>query len=148
MLLTAKILLTVATLGYSAIPFAFDSNKTHWFNPSWTRHARFHCVWQVMSYVYIGLLSLFLIWSPGAAFWHIWIAAILAGCAYGGFWTAVALRNKLGLALVDEVNGVPPFMLPILGKCDANVTLFTTAVILLGSGATALAIAATAAVAM
>lgn len=142
MLLTAKILLTIATLGYSAIPFAFDSNKTHWFNPSWTPHARFHCVWQVMSYVYIGIVALFLIWTAETASWHIWLAAILAGCAYGGFWTAVFLRNRMGLELVDEVNGVPPFMLPILGECDANVTLFTTAVIILGTGAAVLAIAA------
>jgi hypothetical protein len=146
MFITAKILLTIATLGYSAIPFAFDSNKTHWFNPSWTAHARFHCVWQVMSYVYIGILSLGLIWTAQTVNWQIWVAALLALCTYGGFWTAVFLRNRLGLKLVDDVNGVPPFMLPILGECDANVTLFTTAVILLGSGSAALAIAAVTAI--
>lgn len=144
MLLTAKILLTIATLGYSAIPFAFDSNDTHWFNPSWTKHARFHCVWQVMSYVYIGILALVLIWTAQEVSWQIWIAAILAACSYGGFWTAVALRKRFDLELVDDVNGVPPFMLPVLGECDANVTLFTTAVIILGSGAAALALAAAA----
>lgn len=146
MFLAAKILLTIATLGYSAIPFAFDSNKTHWYNPSWTPHARFHCVWQVMSYVYIGLLSLVLIWTADLHSWHIWIAATLSLCAYGGFWTAVFLRKRIGLELVDKVNGVPPFMLPVLGQCDANVTLFTTAVILLGTGAAVLAMAAATAV--
>ncbi|WP_330646906.1 hypothetical protein [Thioclava sp. FTW29] len=142
MLLTAKILLTLATLGYSAIPLAFDSNKTHWFNDSWTPHGRFHCVWQVMSYVYMALIALGLIWTASSVNWQIWLSAGLAACAYGGFWTAVALRKKLGLALVDDVNGVPPFMLPVLGECDANVTLFTTAVILLGTGAGALSLAA------
>lgn len=144
MLLTAKILLTIATLGYSAIPFAFDSNETHWYNSSWTPHGRFHCVWQVMSYVYMGLVALVLIWTATEPSWHIWLAAILAACAYGGFWTAVMLRKRMGLELVDEVNGVPPFMLPVLGECDANVTLFTTAVIVLGTGAAALALAAAA----
>lgn len=144
MLLAAKILLTISTLGYSLIPFAFDSNKTHWFNPSWTPHARFHCVWQVMSYVYIGLLSLFLIWTAGDSTWQIWIAATLAFCAYGGFWTAVLMRPIYKGHLVDEVNGVPPFMLPILGECDANVTLFTTAVLILMSGCLVLAGAAAA----
>ena len=146
MLLTAKILLTIATLGYSAIPFLFDSNKTHWYNKSWTAHGRFHCVWQVMSYVYIGIVALVLIWTASAVTWHIWLAAILAACAYGGFWTAVFLRGKFGLDLdlVDEVDGVPPFMLPVIGESDANVTLFTTAVIILGTGAAALAIAAAA----
>ncbi len=145
MLLTAKILLTIASLGYSAIPFAFDSNKTHWFNPSWTSHAKFHCVWQVMSYVYIGILSLVLIWTAGGDKWPLWIAALLACCTYGGFWTAVAMRPIYGGTLVDEVNGVPPFIFKILGKereCDANVTLFTTAVILLCTGAVFLATAA------
>ena len=142
MLLTAKILLTIASLGYSAIPFLFDSNKTHWFNPSWTPHARFHCVWQVMSYVYIALVALVLIWTAGDAKWPIWVAASLAFCAYGGFWTAVALRPVYGGHLVDEVNGVPPFILPLLGKCDANVTLFTSAVLILMSGCVVLAGAA------
>ncbi len=142
MLLTAKILLTISTLGYSAIPFTFDTNKTHWFNPSWTRHARFHNVWQVMSYVYIAIIALILIWTADTVNWQLWVAAGLSLCAYAGFWTAYFLRNRLDLAIVDEVNGVPPFLLPVLGPCDANITLFTTAVFLLGSGCGALAIAA------
>jgi len=145
MLLTAKILLTVSSLGYSAIPLAFDSNKTHWFNPSWTSHARFHCVWQVMSYVYIAILSLVLIWTAGDTKWQIWIAAALSLCAYGGFWSAVLMRPLYGGSLVDEVNGVPPFIFNILGKprvCDANVTLFTTAVLILFTAALFLGTAA------
>lgn len=143
MLLTAKILLTLSSLGYSLIPFAFDSNKTHWFNPSWTPHARFHCVWQVMSYVYMGILALFLVWTAGEETWQLWIAAILSLCAYGGFWTAVLFRPIYDGHLVDKVNGVPPFMIKILGKkraCDANVTLFTIAVLILFSATTFLAL--------
>lgn len=34
MLLTAKVLLTFVTLGYSAIPSLFDFNNTHATNPS------------------------------------------------------------------------------------------------------------------
>lgn len=142
MLLTAKILLTIATLGYSAIPFSFDSNKTHWFNPSWTGHARFHCVWQVMSYVYLGILALYLIWTSHTDSWQLWLAATLAGCAYGGFWTAVFLRRRLSLQIVDEINGVPPFMIPIIGSCDANVTLFSTAVVVLGTACAAISLIA------
>jgi len=66
MLLAIKILLTIATLGYSAIPGIFDSNNTHATNPSWTGHARYHIVWQVSSYVYVALLMLCLIWIAGA----------------------------------------------------------------------------------
>lgn len=134
MLITAKILLTIATLGYSAIPLLFDSNKTHWFNPSWTGHARFHCVWQVMSYCYIGLIALFLIWTAGSDVWPLWIAAFTAGGIYLGFWSAVVLRGVYGGWIVDHVHGVPPFQWNVFGlkfETDANLTLFTPAVLLL-----------------
>ncbi len=45
MLLTAKILLTIATLGCSAIPTVFDWNASHATKPAWTGHARYHVVW-------------------------------------------------------------------------------------------------------
>jgi hypothetical protein len=38
----------------------FDSNIPHAANPSWTPHARYQVVWQVSSYVYNGLIALFL----------------------------------------------------------------------------------------
>jgi hypothetical protein len=127
MLMTTKILLTIATLGYSAIPAFFDSNNTHATNPSWTGHARFHVVWQVSSYVYIGLLALVLVWSAGSAVGPLWIATLLAAGAYGGFWTAYVTRPIYNGGLVDEVNGVPPFLWNIAGRrieTDANVTIF------------------------
>lgn len=131
MLLTAKILLTVTTLGYSAIPAVFDSNETHATNPSFPGHARFHVVWQVSSYVYVALLALYLIWTAGADTWPLWQAAILSAAAYGGFWSAVLFRPAYGGTLVSEVNPVPTFKWTIAGKAvetDANITLFTPAV--------------------
>lgn len=136
MLLLAKILLTLATLGYSAIPAKFDSNNTHATNPCFDPHARFHVVWQVSSYVYIAVLALYLIWSAGAEHWPLWIAAILAASAYGGFWSAVVSRPSYGGHLLSSVNPVPPFNWTIGGRrvtTDANVTLFTAAVIVLAA---------------
>jgi hypothetical protein len=133
MLLTAKVLLSLATLGYSAIPGFFDTNNTHATNPSWTGHARYHVVWQVSSYVYIAVLMLYLIWTAGTDTWPLWIVTITAGCVYGGFWTALVLRPVYGGLLVDKVNGVPPFNWNLFGlkfQTDANVSLFTPAVIL------------------
>lgn len=141
MLLTAKILLTAATLGYSAIPAFFDSNPTHATNPSFPGHARFHVVWQVSSYVYVALLALYLIWTAGTDTWPLWIAAILAGSAYLGFWSAVAFRPVYGGKLVSEVNPVPAFNWNIAGlkfQTDANVTIFTPAVLVLLAGVYAL----------
>jgi hypothetical protein len=142
MLLTIKILLTIATLGYSAIPGIFDSNSTHATNPSWTGHARYHVVWQVSSYIYVAVLMLYLIWTAGTDLRLLWIAAITAACMYGGFWTAYAFRPAYGGWLVDKVNGVPDFKWHVLGsrfQTDANVSLFTPAVAVLIAAAIMLA---------
>jgi hypothetical protein len=138
MLLTIKVLLTIATLGYSAIPGMFDSNSTHATNPSWTGHARYHVVWQVSSYVYLAILMLCLIWTAGTESWPLWIAAITAACMYGGFWTAYAFRPVYGGWLVDKVHGVPDFKWNLFGvrfRTDANVSLFTPAIIVLAVAA-------------
>ena len=47
--LLAKILLTIATLGYGLVTIKADFNATHATNPLWTPHARFHVVWQVLT---------------------------------------------------------------------------------------------------
>jgi hypothetical protein len=142
MLLTIKILLTIATLGYSAIPGIFDSNNTHATNPSWTGHARYHVVWQVSSYVYVAVLMLCLIWIPATDIRLLWIVAITAACMYAGFWTAYVSRPAYGGWLVDKVNGVPDFKWNLLGRrfsTDANVSLFTPAVVVLAAAAILLA---------
>jgi hypothetical protein len=133
MLLTAKILLTIATLGYSAIPFKFDFDETHVKNPSWDSHARFHIVWQVTSYIYVALLALYLIWGQGDS-WSLWLAFILGAASYGGFWTAFLTRGHYGTHIVSKVNPVPEFNLGF-AKVDANVTLFSVFAILLLLGA-------------
>ena len=97
MLLTAKVLLTLATLGYAAIPALVDSNQTHATNPGWDPHARLHVVWQVSSYVYLGVLALYLIWTAGSDTWPLWLAAFMAAAGYGGFWTAVTLRPSAAI---------------------------------------------------
>lgn len=128
MLLTAKILLTLVTLGYSAIPSFFDFNASHATNPSWTGHARYHVVWQVSTFDYLAILSLVLIWTAGADIGQLWIPAIIAVAAYGGFWTALLTRGMYGGILQDKVNGVPRFHYNIFGwkfEVDANISLFT-----------------------
>ena len=65
--LVARVLLTLNTLGYSLVPVLADFNSTHATNPLWTPHARFHVVWQVLSYCGIGSIALFLIWTAGPA---------------------------------------------------------------------------------
>ncbi len=144
MLLLAKILITIATLGYSAIPAKFDSDETHVLNPSWDPHARFHVVWQVSSYVYFALLALYLIWTAGADKWPVWLGALFAVFAYGGFWTAVLSMKRYGGSIVSKVNPVPEFTWNFGGKqikTDANLTLFIGFVIILLVGVICLVVA-------
>ncbi len=144
MLLTAKILLTIATLGYSAIPYMFDFDQTHVKNPDWDPHARFHVVWQVTSYIYAALLALYLIWTAGSDTWPLWLAALLGAASYGGFWTAVWTRSMYHTNLLSKVNPVPDFQWNVGGnkvRTDANVTLFTVFVVILAAGAVCLKLA-------
>lgn len=127
MLLAAQILLTIATLGYSAIPTLVDLGPTHATNPSWTGHARYHVVWQVVSLVLMALLGLFLTWTATGPGIRLWIPAALCVAAYGGFWAALLTRSKYRGILQDEVNGVPEVGFNIFGwkaSIDANVSQF------------------------
>jgi hypothetical protein len=133
----ARILLTLTALGYSAITIIADLNKTHASNPLWTPHARFHLVWQVLSYSGIGLISLYLIWASGPLpIERLYLVAALAVAIYGGFFGAVFSRPAYGGGLYDN-NGYPSFPAPIGPKTwllDVNVTIFTiTSVVLAAS---------------
>jgi hypothetical protein len=61
MLTAAKILLTLTVVGYALVMIKADFNNTHATNPKWTPHARFHVVWQILSYTGIGLVALYLL---------------------------------------------------------------------------------------
>jgi len=128
MLLAARILLTLTVLGYAIVTIRADFNNTHATNPEWTPHARFHVVWQILSYAGVGLIALYLIWVPGPnPLEQLYIAAALSIAIYGAFFVAVFCRPMFGGALYDE-NGYLPFKLPIgpqHWRLDANVTAFT-----------------------
>ena len=139
-MIAAQALLTLVTLGYSAIPMLADFNRTHATNPSWTPHARFHVVWQVSSYLGLGAISLALIWWPGSlAIERLWLATGLAVAIYGGFYAALFSMKLYGGTNYDE-NGYPPAYKTILGKrigFDANITVFTImALLVVGAVAT------------
>ena len=135
--LIARVLLTVTTLGYSLGPAIADFNKTHATNPLWTPHARFHVVWQVLSYCGIGLISLWLIWSAGPVA-KLWLAVALAAAMYAGFFATVFSMPRYGGSVADE-NGVPPIAtVSLAGKplaLDTNVTVFCVQVALLAIAA-------------
>ncbi|MBI3435383.1 MAG: hypothetical protein HY056_09950 [Proteobacteria bacterium] len=133
--LLARVLLTLNTLGYSLGPAIADFNRTHATNPLWTPHARFHVVWQVTSYLGVGILALGLIWVGGAsAPQRLWLAAALAVAIYASFYLTLFLMPRYGGGVAD-VNGVAPLAtLNIGGRAvalDTNVSVFTLQVAVL-----------------
>jgi hypothetical protein len=125
--LVARILVTLATLGYSAITILADFNKTHASNPSWTPHARFHVVWQISSYSGFALLALALVWWPGGyALERLYLACLFAAVVYGAFFVALATMPIYGGRTYDD-NGYLPFAAPLglRQRWDVNIAAFT-----------------------
>lgn len=135
--LTARLLLSVATLGYGLVTIKADFNATHATNPLWTPHARFHVVWQVLSYAGVGLIALCLIWLRGPLeMERLYLAGALGAVMYLAFFAAMASRPVYGGVLHDE-NGYLPFRPPFGPsgwRWDVNVTAFTimSAILVLG----------------
>lgn len=135
--LIARVLLTLATIGYGVITVKADFNRTHATNPTWPPHARFHVVWQITSYVGFGLIAFALIWTPGPyAVERLYFAAAFAGVVYGAFFIALATMALYGGSTFDP-NGYRPFTLPFTGPrlLDVNVTAFSVMSLLLIIGA-------------
>jgi hypothetical protein len=139
----AQVLLTLVTLGYSALPALVDFNQTHATNPHWTPHARFHVVWQISSYLGVGAIALALIWWTGPlSIERLWLALAVAVAIYGGFFAAVFSKWLYGGSNFDYVeNGMRPPHVSILGKrvvFDANITVFTIMAMLVVGAALAI----------
>lgn len=133
-LLIAKILLTLATLGYSLGTVIADFNQTHSTNPMWTPHARFHVVWQVLGYVGLGVVALALIWWPGPLeVERLYLVCLVSFIVFASFFATWIAMPMYGGTNFDE-NGYPPKPVTIGGKTimlDANFTAITVNSVLL-----------------
>jgi hypothetical protein len=136
-ILLARILFTLATLGWAAATVLADFNKTHTANPKWTPHARFHVVWQISSYVGFGLIALALIWWPGPyVVERLYFVALMGAVVYAAFFVALAAMPLYGGAAYDD-NGYLPFKAPvplIAERWDLNITIFSVLVVILAAG--------------
>ena len=135
--LLARVLLTLATVGYGVITVKADFNRTHATNPLWTPHARFHVVWQITSYVGFGLIAFALMWLPGPyRVERLYLAAAFAAVVYGAFFIALATMSIYGGRTYDE-NGYQPLTMRI-GRprlMDLNVSVFLVQSVVLLVGA-------------
>lgn len=129
-LLIVKILLTLVTLGYALVTLIADFNKTHATNPLWTGHARFHVVWQTLSYLGFAILALGLIWFPGPyVLERLFLVIGFASVIIGSFFISLLAIPIYGGDTCDK-NGYSPIF--IAGKkFDLNFLTFTSITLLL-----------------
>jgi hypothetical protein len=136
-ILFAKVLLTLTTAGWAVATIFADFNKTHATNPQWTGHARFHVVWQILSYNGFGLIAFALIWWPGPfALERLYLAALMSAVVYVSFFTALIVMPVYGGRAYDD-NGYQPFPapVPVISRMwDVNVTVFSVQLALLAGG--------------
>jgi uncharacterized membrane protein len=136
-ILVARILFTLMTAGWAVATVFADFNKTHATNPKWTPHARFHVVWQILSYVGFGLLAFLLIWWPGPlAVERLYLVALMGAIVYAAFFGALAAMPIYGGGAYDD-NGYQPFKapLPLFAKAwDVNITVFSIQLLIFIAG--------------
>jgi hypothetical protein len=118
-ILVGRVLMTLATLIYGALPSLVGLTKTHVFNREWTSHSRMHMMWLLVTNSAIAVLALYFLWfhKEHSAF-GVHLAGILGLCVLGGFWLSASTISLYGGALRDK-DRVPP----ILGM-DANIVIF------------------------
>jgi hypothetical protein len=126
------------TTGYGLATIKADFNLTHATNPLWTPHARFHVVWQILSYVGFGLIAFALIWIPGPLYAErLYLVCAFGLVVYGAFFVAFLAMPIYGGKAYDE-NGYLPFAVHVLGRkrlLDLNATAFSAFLVILIAGA-------------
>ncbi|WP_263351547.1 hypothetical protein [Acidicapsa acidisoli] len=115
----------LATLGV-------DLNRTHATNPSWTRHARFHLVWQASSCAFLSGLGIVIVLLPGPYMTScFYIAAAMAAIPMVSCLSAFLTRRLYGGALFDP-NGIPPVTVRIFARARQIDINLATEIVALG----------------
>ena len=126
LILISKVLLTLICIGFGTLTPLIDFNESHATNPLWTGHARFHLVWQVNAMIITALLSISLLWFFYSITNHLIVILL------NFLWVLSFYATVFGLKLFDgelnDVNGVPPVFIKILGRefeIDRNIQAIT-----------------------
>lgn len=136
MLLTIQILVTIATLSFTAVAAAADLNRTHATNPLWGGHPRLHVVWQVFTHIGVGIVALVVLWAPVAGLGlRLAISMALSAVVLTSFFIAALSMSIYGGEIADT-NGYTPFRFSI-GRAhwtvDKNILLFASAAVVLAA---------------
>ena len=108
----SKVLLTLICIGFGTLTPLIDFNESHATNPLWTGHARFHLVWQVNAMIITANHLIVILLN------YLWIFSFYA--------TVFGLKFFDGE--LNDINGVPPVFIKILGReyeIDRNIQAIT-----------------------
>ena len=134
----SKVLLTLICIGFGTLTPLIDFNESHATNPLWTGHARFHLVWQVNAMIITAVLSIALLWFFYSIANHLIVILLIYLWIFSFYASVFSL--KLFDGELNDINGVPPVFIKILGReyeIDRNIQAIT-GVLLVNSYATAL----------
>ena len=125
-ILIARVILSALCLALAVIAPLIDFNESHATNPLWTGHARFHLVWQVNAMIITAILSLVMLWAYYSFSNHLIVILL------NFLWIISFYASVLGMKLYDgelnDINGVPPVLIKILGReyeIDRNIQAIT-----------------------
>ena len=95
----ARILFTLMTAAWSLLTVFADFNKTHATNPKWTPHSRFHVVWQISSYVGLGVIAFAVIfwWLGLLAVERLYLVLLMGAMVYAGFFAALITMRSVAV---------------------------------------------------
>jgi hypothetical protein len=137
-----RILYTLMAVAGALGPSIADFNRTHATNPLWTPHARFHVVWQVLTFWSAAAVALVLLWTPSQeyVFRLYLVAAMLFGTAIAFYATYFSMPLFGGKAY--DTNGyLPWWTFRAFGRdfdVDSNFFLMTVGVVINGYGISAI----------
>lgn len=130
----AQWLLALLCGAQGAGTLAIDLNRTHASNPRWTPHARFHLVWQAISYAMLSVAEVALVLTPGSTQeQRFYLVAVLAAIPMMSCLAAFLFRQIYG-GDVHNPDGIQPLRIVAFGsefQIDLNLMAEAVALILL-----------------
>ena len=130
----ARILLALLCGLQGVGTLAIDLNRTHAANPLWPKHARFHLVWQAISYTFLSFLEIALVVMKGPLLdARFYLAGVLASVPMLSFLAAFIFRDVYGGSVINP-NGIPPLRIVSHGSVllvDLSLVVEAVALVLL-----------------
>ena len=121
-----RILLSTVVVISAVVPIIVDWNQSHVFNPEWVPHARFHDIMLLITFVGIGVVSLWLIWRQSAEpSVGIRAATLLQLFIWGSFYVAVFIPGASPAAFVNEPPPAQLAGLPLYPNMVIAIISFT-----------------------